>query len=105
MLLFKANEAVNANEELNTDIEAVWLLSITLNPLTPKLPVTVTEPVNCCVLVNWLPNMFDPEEYITDEVIVWITNVWAVTVPVIKALDAVISFLTRKLSAEDAVAA
>ena len=66
-------------------------------------PVIDTDPVNWCVLVNRLPNLVDPVTKSVDEVITCATIVWAVSVPVIKALEAVISCLTKKLSAEDAV--
>ncbi len=74
----KANEAVDAFEELiaydddtaKLDVPnklPVKLLAVTLplnvlGPLTVKLPVIVTEPVNCCVSVNSSPNIFEPEE-------------------------------------------
>ena len=57
-------------------------------------PVINTLPVNWCVSVSWVPNFVDPVINSVDEVIYWATIVWAVNVP-----------LTKKLSAEDAVAA
>ena len=58
---FKANDAVVANEELNTDIEEVWLLVIALLPFTDSDPVIETEPVNTCVFERLLPKILEPE--------------------------------------------
>ena len=44
---FKTYDAVVAYDALNTDIDAVWLVKITLEPLTANEPVIVTLPVNC----------------------------------------------------------
>jgi hypothetical protein len=43
-----------------TDIEDVWLVNITDDPLTIKLPVIDTLPVNWWVFDSWLPNCVDP---------------------------------------------
>ena len=51
-------------------------------PFTANDPVTVTLPVNSCVLVNKLPNLVDPVTNSTDDVIVCTTNLCAVIVPV-----------------------
>ena len=65
---------------------------MTLELLTAKLPVTLTEPVNSWVFDNKLPKRVDPVTKSILEVMVWAIIVWAVRVP-----------LTVKLSAEDAV--
>ena len=54
----------------------------------------LTLPVNWCVLSIVVPKCVDPVTNSTDEVMYWATIVCAVRVP-----------LTKKLSAEDAVAA
>ena len=41
----------------------------------------LTDPVNCCVFDNWLPNTLDPLLYSTEDVITCTTKVWAVRVP------------------------
>ena len=81
------------------------MLVITLLPFTDSDPVIETEPVNTCVFERLLPNTLDPELYITEELTVCTTRVCAVKVPFINADDAVIEFLTIKLSADDAVSA
>ena len=55
------------------------------------LPVTLKEPVNDCMSVNWEPNILLPLEYTIDEVTCWTTSFCAVIVPVNKAFDPVIS--------------
>ena len=88
-------DAVDAKDELNTLIDDVKLLSMTLLLLNKKLdPVIKTLPVNAWVFERLLPNILDPDEYSTLEVIVWTTNFCAVIVPA-----------TVKLSAYDAVTA
>jgi len=52
-----------------------------LEPLTVNEPVTLTDPVNCCVFTTEFPNTLDPLLYSTDDVIVCTTNVCAVNVP------------------------
>ena len=46
-----------------------------------KLPLTETDPVNCCVFDGRLPNMFEPLLYSTEDDITDTTNVCAVKVP------------------------
>ena len=60
-------------------------------PTRVKLPEMLTEPVNVCVSDVSSPNLLDPEEQITDELIVVTTNVCAVKVPLIRAAEAVIA--------------
>ena len=62
-------------------------------PTTLTDPVIPTLPVNWCVLDSNEPFLVEPVTNSIDEVIVWATIVWAVNVP-----------LTKKLSADDAVA-
>ena len=57
---FAAYDAVKAYDALNTDIEDVWLVNITLLLFTANEPVIVTLPVNSCVLLNWDPNIVEP---------------------------------------------
>jgi hypothetical protein len=65
----------------------------------------LTEPVNWCVSVSWLPNLLEPVMYSVEAVTYCTLRVCAVMVPVNSALEAVTSCLTKKLSAEDAVSA
>ena len=82
--------------------EPVRLL-IVARPVTFNEPVILTEPVNWWVLVSKVPNLVEPVTKSVEEVIVWATIVCTVNVLEIKALLAVILFLTIKLSADDAV--
>ncbi len=58
-------------------------------PLMVSEPVISTDPVNCCTSASSLPNIFEPLLYITLEVTVCTTRVWAVTVLVTRRFDAV----------------
>jgi hypothetical protein len=49
-------------------VVAVTLLANVPAPLTAKLPVTDTLPVNCCVLPKLFPNILLPLEYTIEEV-------------------------------------
>jgi hypothetical protein len=85
-------------------MEEVWSLSIAVDPLTERDPVISTDPVKVCLSINSSPNMFDPELYTILEDTISTTKDLAVIVSATKIEDAVIEFLTKKLSADDAVA-
>lgn len=74
-------------------------------PLTVRLPVMLTLPVNWWVSVSCVPNFVEPVTSSVEAVMYCTASVCAVIVPVNRALDAVMFCLTKKLSAEEAVRA
>ena len=64
------NEPVPSNWPLNEPVKAPAIEDAVIS-LTIKKSLIPTEPVNCCISVISSPNIFEPDEYITEEEIIF----------------------------------